>query len=162
VPALEELSDGQFGYLISQTRNAFFAALEREMQPLGLTASQFVVVIGAMRYRTRTVNDFCQLAGVEPGPMSRLLDRLEAKGIVLRERDLKDRRQVNVTLTEKGAALYPEINARLHKVYATLLNGFSEQEALALKQALEKILLNAGQSSRKTEHAAITAPLIKK
>lgn len=143
--ALEELNDGQFGYLITQTRNAFFAALEREMQPLGLTASQFVVVIGAMRYGARTVTEFCQLAGIEPGPMSRLLDRLEAKGMVCRVRDLKDRRQVNITLTEKGVALYPEINARLQKVYGHLLNGFSEHEALAFKHALEKILLNASQ-----------------
>jgi DNA-binding MarR family transcriptional regulator len=143
--AFEELKNGQFGYLISQTRNALFAALDKEMLPLDLTASQFVVVINAMRGRARTVNEFCQLAGIEPGPMSRLLDRMEAKGIVRKVRDLEDRRQVNVTLTEKGVALYPQINAAVHKVYGQLLNGFSEQEALALKQALEKILLNARQ-----------------
>jgi DNA-binding MarR family transcriptional regulator len=145
MPAFEELKNLQFGYLISQTRNALFAALDKEMLPLGLTASQFVVVIGAMRNRARTVNEFCQLAGIEPGPMSRLLDRLEAKDIVRRVRDVEDRRQVNVTLTKKGAALYPRINAGLHKVYGHLLNGFSEQEALALQHALEKILLNARQ-----------------
>jgi DNA-binding MarR family transcriptional regulator len=141
----DELQNGQFGYLISQARNAVFAALDKEMLPLDLTASQFVVVINAMRGRARTVNEFCQLAGVEPGPMSRLLDRLEAKGLVRRVRDLDDRRQVNVTLTEKGAALYPQITAGTHKVYGKLLNGFSEQEALAFKHALEKILLNAKQ-----------------
>lgn len=135
----------QFGYLIGQTRNALFAALDKEMLPLELTASQFVVVIGAMRNRARTVSEFCQLAGIEPGPMSRILDRLEAKGIVRRMRDLKDRRQVNVTLTEKGIALYPQINAGLHKVYGHLLKGFSEQEALVLEHALEKILRNARQ-----------------
>lgn len=143
--ALEELKDAQFGYLVSQIRNALFAALDKEMLPLDLTASQFVVVIGAMRNRARTVNEFCQMAGIEPGPMSRLLDRLEAKGIVRRVRDSKDRRQVNVTLTDKGAALYPQINAGIHKVYGHLLNGFSEQEALNLKHALEKILMNARQ-----------------
>lgn len=141
----EELQNAQFGYLITQTRNALFAALDKEMLPLDLTASQFVVVIGAMRERARTVNEFCQLVGIEPGPMSRLLDRMEAKGIIRKERDLADRRQVNVTLTEKGAALYPQINAGVHKVYGQLLNGFSELEALALHHALEKILLNARQ-----------------
>jgi DNA-binding MarR family transcriptional regulator len=75
--------------------------------------------IGAMRNRALAVNEFCQLAGIEPGPMSRLLDWLEAKGIVRRVRDSKGRRQVNVTLTEKGVALYPQINAGLHKVYGT-------------------------------------------
>jgi DNA-binding MarR family transcriptional regulator len=143
--AFEELKNGQFGYLLSQARNALFAALDQEMLPLDLTASQFVVVIGAMRYRARTVNEFCQLAGVEPGPMSRLLDRLEAKGIILKARDSEDRRQVNVTLTEKGVALFPQINAALHKVYGQLLNGFSEEEALAFRHALEKILFNARQ-----------------
>lgn len=141
----EDLQNGQFGYLITQTRNALFAALDKEMLPLDLTASQFVVVIGAMRERARTVNEFCQLVGIEPGPMSRLLDRMEAKGIVSKVRDLADRRQVIVTLTEKGAALYPQINAGIHKVYGQLLNGFSEQEAAALHQALEKILFNAKQ-----------------
>jgi DNA-binding MarR family transcriptional regulator len=143
--ALEELKNAQFGYLVSQIRNALFAALDKEMLPLDLTASQYVVVIGAMLNRARTVNEFCQMAGIEPGPMSRLLDRLEAKGIVRRVRDLEDRRQVNVTLTDKGAALYPQINAGIHKVYGHFLNGVSEQEALVLKHVLEKILLNAKQ-----------------
>jgi DNA-binding MarR family transcriptional regulator len=145
VSAFEDLKNGQLGYLISQSRNALFAALDKEMLPLDLTASQFVVVIGARLNRARTVNEFCQLAGIEPGPMSRLLDRLEAKDIVRRVRDLKDRRQVNVILTEKGAALYPQIDAALRKVYGHFLNGVSEQEAAILKHALEKILLNARQ-----------------
>jgi DNA-binding MarR family transcriptional regulator len=140
---LDELQSGQFGYLISQARNAVFAALDQEMAPLDLTASQFVVVINAMRGSARTVNEFCQLAGIEAGPMSRLLDRLEAKGIIRKQRDLDDRRQVNVTLTEKGAALYPQITASTHRVYGKLLDGFSEPEAVALKHALEKILHNA-------------------
>ncbi|NGZ85135.1 MarR family winged helix-turn-helix transcriptional regulator [Duganella aceris] len=142
---LKELQNGQFGYLINQVRNALFSALDKEMQPLDLTASQFVVVINAMRGNARTVNEFCQLAGIEAGPMSRLLDRLEAKDIIRKERDLVDRRQVNVTLTEKGAALYQPITEGINQVYGKLLTGFSEQEAVAFKQALEKILINAKQ-----------------
>lgn len=143
--AFEELQTGQFGYLISQARNALFAALDKEMLPLDLTASQFVVVIGAMRKRAQTVTEFGRLVGIEPGPMSRLLDRMEAKGIIRRERDQADGRQVNIVLTEKGVALYPQIEARRQKVYWQLLNGFSDQEAAAFKDALEKILLNARQ-----------------
>jgi len=145
IQIVEELQNGQLGYLINQARNALFAAVDKEMQPLDLTASQYVVVVGAIRERARTVNEYCQLVGIEAGPMSRLLDRMEAKGIVRKVRDLEDRRQVNVTLTEKGVALYPQITAAIQKVYGQLLSGFSEQEALALKHALEKMLLNARQ-----------------
>ena len=141
----EELQNGQFGYLLSQARNALFAALDKEMAPLDLTASQFVVVIGAMRKRAQTVTEFGRLAGIEPGPMSRLLDRMEAKGIIRKVRDGADGRQVNVELTEKGVALYPQVDAGMQKVYRQLLKGFDEQEAVAFKHALEKILLNAQQ-----------------
>lgn len=79
--------------------------LEKEMQPLDLTASQLSSSVPCAR--ACTVNEFCLLAGIEPGPMSRLLDRLEAKGIVRKVRDLDDRRQVTIALTDKGAAPYP-------------------------------------------------------
>ena len=157
--AFEESKNEQFGYLISQARNALFAALDQEMLPLDLTASQFVVVISAIRNHARTVNEFCQLAGIEPGPMSRLLDRLEAKGIVRRVRNVEDRRQVNVVLTDKGAALCPQINVALHKIYGQLLDGFSEQEAQAFKHALEKVLFNARQYNT---HPGTTGPLVEK
>lgn len=65
----------------------------------------------------------CQLAAIEPDPMSRLLDRMKAKGIVRKVLDQANRRQVNVTPTEKGIALYPQINAVIRKVYGQLLNG---------------------------------------
>jgi hypothetical protein len=42
-------------------------ALEHKLAPLDLTSSQFIVVIGAMRGRARTVSEFCQFAGVDAG-----------------------------------------------------------------------------------------------
>lgn len=105
--ACEAPKDAQFGYLIGQTRNALFAALDKEMLPPELAASQFVVVIGAMRNRARTVNAFCQLAGIEPGPMRAF--RLGWKPGVssAKMRDPTDRRQVDVTLTGKGIVRSP-------------------------------------------------------
>lgn len=89
--AFEASKHEQFGYLISHARNALFTALGKEMLPLGLTSSRFLVVISAMRHGARTANAFCQLAGIAPGPMSHRLDRLEDKGIVRRVRDLEHR-----------------------------------------------------------------------
>jgi DNA-binding MarR family transcriptional regulator len=125
-------------------RNALFSALEHELAPLELTASQFVVVIGAIRGRARTVNEFCQFAGIDAGPMSRLLDRLEAKGIVRRARDSLDRRQVNVELTPKGSALYPQIMEIITRVNQQFLQGFSPAEAEQLQGFLVRLLANRG------------------
>lgn len=139
---LDYLISGGLGHLVNAVRNTVFMALEHELAPLDLTSSQFVVVIGAMRGRARTVNEFCQFAGIDAGPMSRLLDRLEAKGIVRRVRDALDRRQVNVELTPKGSALYPQIMDIITRVNGRLLEGFSAAEAAQLQVLLQRLLSN--------------------
>ena len=97
-----------------------------------------------MRGRARTVNEFCAFAGVDAGAMSRLLDRLEAKGIVRRTRGDIDRRQVQVELTAKGHALSPQIMPALARVYQQCLAGFSQDDAVQLQSLLQRLLANAG------------------
>ena len=140
---LDYLINGGLGHLVSAARNTIFAKLEIELAPLELTSAQFVVVIGAMRGRARTVNEFCAFAGIDAGSMSRLLDRLEAKGIVRRVRVDADRRHVQVELTDKGWALSPQIMPALARVFQQFLAGFSEQEALQLQSLLQRLLANA-------------------
>lgn len=141
---LEYLMGGGLGHLSNAVRNAIFEQLERELAPLELTSAQFIVVIGAMRGRARTVNEFCAFAGVDAGSMSRLLDRLEAKDIVRRVRDGADRRQVQVELTAKGAALSPQIMPAIERVYTRFLKGFTEADASQLQLLLQRLLANAG------------------
>lgn len=141
---IEYLMSGGLGHLVSAARNAIFARLEVELAPLELTSAQFIVVIGAMRGRARTVNEFCAFAGVDAGAMSRLLDRLETKGIVRRTRGDPDRRQVQVELTDKGHALSPQIMPALERSYQQFLNGFSQDDAVQLQTLLERLLANAG------------------
>lgn len=147
-PELDYLISGGLGHLVTAVRNAIFAALEHELAPLELTASQFIVVIGAMRGRARTVNEFCQFAGIDAGPMSRLLDRLEVKDIIRRTRDNEDRRQVNVELTPKGTALYPQIMEILRTVYGRFLGGFSPSEGAQLQDFLQRLMANRTIQSR--------------
>jgi DNA-binding MarR family transcriptional regulator len=144
---LDYLICGGLGHLVNAVRNTVVMALEHELAPLDLTSSQFIVVIGAMRGRARTVSEFCQFAGIDAGPMSRLLDRLEAKGIIQRVRDDLDRRQVNVELTPKGSALYPQIMEIITRVYGRFLEGFSPTEAAQLQVLLQRLLANRSPSA---------------
>ncbi|MGJ7918724.1 MarR family winged helix-turn-helix transcriptional regulator [Massilia sp. LXY-6] len=139
---LDDLISGGLSHLVNAVRNAVFMALEHELAPLDLTASQLVVVIGAMRGRARTVNEFCRFAGIDAGSMSRLLDRLEAKDIVRRVRDSPDRRQVNVELTAKGSALYPQVMSIIARVNRRFLAGFSAEDAAQLQALMLRLLAN--------------------
>jgi DNA-binding MarR family transcriptional regulator len=144
---LDYLISGGLGHLINAVRNTVFMALEHELAPLDLTFSQFIVVIGAMRGRARTVSEFCLFAGIDAGPMSRLLDRLEAKGIIQRVRDDLDRRQLNVELTPKGGALYPQMMEIITRVYGRFLDGFSPAEAAQLQVLFKRLLANRSSSA---------------
>jgi DNA-binding MarR family transcriptional regulator len=75
--------------------------------------------------------------------MTRLLDRLETKGIVQRVRSPEDRRTIQLELTENGKALYPKIIAAMADVNNSLLRGFSHDEVNQLEGYLRRMLANA-------------------
>jgi DNA-binding MarR family transcriptional regulator len=72
--------------------------------------------------------------------MTRLLDRLEAEGLLLRERSATDRRSAYAVLTEKGRALrramWPAYERAILEVFAPL----SERDAEAMTQSLSRVI----------------------
>jgi DNA-binding MarR family transcriptional regulator len=78
---------------------------------------------------------------VEPHNITRLLDRLEAKGLVKRQRAPKDRRGVFAVLTEKGAALRKQmwLHYRI-AILEVLGSAVSRHEAETLTTTLKKII----------------------
>ncbi len=64
----------------------------------------------------------------DPGAMTRMLDRLEKKGLVRRLRRADDRRKVDLELTDEGKAVRPKLIAAVVKVLNHRLRGFSKEE----------------------------------
>jgi DNA-binding MarR family transcriptional regulator len=75
--------------------------------------------------------------------VTRLLDRMEAKDLVRRSRDQKDRRVVTTTITEAGLALVNEIS-EINLVEDQLLRDFSSEELDTFNALLEKARATAG------------------
>ena len=78
----------------------------------------------------------------DTGAMTRMLDRLEAKGLLLRTRSATDRRVVELTLTEQGRELTTLIPHHLAAVYNNHLAGFTAEEFNLLKHMLRRIIAN--------------------
>src|SRR5262245_9064660 len=90
------------------------------LEPLGLTHPQYLVMLALWERSPLTVRELGSLLSLEPATLSPLLKRLEAAGLVRRERHPADDRALAITLTERGAALRrkalevpPQIVARL-------------------------------------------------
>jgi DNA-binding MarR family transcriptional regulator len=83
--------------------------------------------------------------------MTRLLDRLETKGLVRRVRSSEDRRVVNLELTEAGRAAAKKIPSVLCGVQNAHMRGFTLQEWQTLKTLLRRVLDNAHEIQAKRE-----------
>jgi MarR family transcriptional regulator, organic hydroperoxide resistance regulator len=92
---------------------------------LGLTYPQYLVMLTLWEGAPQSVGDIGVRLYLDSGTLTPLLKRLEAAGLVSRERDASDERRVLVTLTKAGRAL--KLQAK--KVPATLARGLNLQPA---------------------------------
>jgi DNA-binding MarR family transcriptional regulator len=138
-----ELSSGELGFVVTDVRNQILGGIERELEPLQITAAQFVVLNSIVSGKGRTLSEFCRVLGYDSGAMTRLLDRIEAKGIIRRVENPADRRSYIVELTEQGQAVFPQARLGTEVAFRRLLAGFSEADAEMLRGLLKRILANA-------------------
>ncbi|MEY2855258.1 MAG: hypothetical protein RL030_2390 [Pseudomonadota bacterium] len=130
------------GYLIRQTMSALNRAAETEMRPHGLTAVQWAPLMIISRGGNPTAASLARDLNTDTGAMTRMLDRLEAKGLLTRSRSVQDRRVVVLTLTDQGRELTTRIPHHLARVYNQHLTGFTTDEFLQLKVFLRRIIAN--------------------
>ncbi|OLF53099.1 MarR family winged helix-turn-helix transcriptional regulator [Pseudomonas chlororaphis] len=118
--------------------------LDTHMEPHGITAAQFKVLIIMAQFGVDTPAELCRHLSLDSGSMTRMLDRLEQKDFLDRKRSEHDRRQVRLVLTEEGQKLadrLPHIGA---DAMNELAGAITPEELKSLERILKKILLAAG------------------
>ena len=75
------------------------------LEKIGLTYTQYIVMMVLWEHKSLTVKELGSRLHLDSGTLTPLLKRLEASGLITRERDRKDERSVIATITEKGTSL---------------------------------------------------------
>ena len=130
------------GFQLRRITTLLGAEVERCMEPLGLTDAQWKPLLRLLLDPPGTAAALARMCHLDAGGLTRLLDRLEAKGLCQRERSLEDRRVVNIALTPEGRAVAERLPAILTGVQDELLAGFSEAEEAQLRDFLARIYAN--------------------
>jgi DNA-binding MarR family transcriptional regulator len=130
------------GRLLSQVRVEIMEALDRELAPLDITAAQYVILVTLAEGPTDSASGLCKGVSYDPGAMTRMIDRLERKGLVQRIRCPEDRRKINLELTAEGKAVYPRLIESAVAVLNRYLRGFTRAEIEQLEASLKKMLAN--------------------
>ena len=138
------------GYLLNRVRVEMLAALDRELAadrrlaPLEMSSAQFIVVaMLAGASQPMSASDLCKGISYDAGAMTRMLDRLESKGLIRRNRSAQDRRLMHLELTEQGQAVYPRMKEISMSVANQFLHGFTRAEARQLEGLLVRMFENA-------------------
>ncbi|MEG5263729.1 MarR family transcriptional regulator [Pseudomonas sp. JDS28PS106] len=131
------------GLLVGRTNGLKDRMLDKYLEPYDVTAAQFKVLIIVAQFCADTPVELCRHLSLDSGSMTRMLDRLEQKGLVVRTRSETDRRQVQLALTEQGrtlAGLLPQIGAdAMNDTFAAL----EPEEVQTLQRILTKVLVAA-------------------
>ena len=89
-----------------------------------------------------SVTELATAVGVDVGAMTRMLERLETKGLVERHRSPDDRRVVEVNLLDAGVAIAALVDDVLLGVADDHLKDFSQAERAKLRELLERMRTN--------------------
>ncbi|MFN7958525.1 MAG: MarR family transcriptional regulator [Holophagaceae bacterium] len=131
------------GRLIADVSGRMLAAFDEEMTGMGITGAQWVILMRIHNGCGSTAAELCRFSRYDTGSMTRMLDRLEEKGLIRRVRSSKDRRLIHLELTEAGRDLYPLLPPVAVKVLNAHLKGFTREELDLLKGLLNRMRDNS-------------------
>lgn len=141
------------GWLIKRIQQSIVCEAGKRLVGHGLTHAQWMPLV---RLHFNGSCPAAQLAadlGLDAGALTRMLDRLEAKGLVSRERSSNDRRVVMIALTEDGRRISDLLPAVLSEIFNAHLTGFSHQEWQTLIGLLQRVLANGDAMRAVDTHA---------
>jgi DNA-binding MarR family transcriptional regulator len=121
-------------------------ALERKLSSHGVTAQQATLARLLRAWERKKKPSPFQVAarlGTDGAGMTRLIDRLEAKGVVVRKVGIGDRRLISIELTATGLAIAKKAAPTFENVNRQLLEGFTEPEVEQLTDMLRRLGDNA-------------------
>jgi len=127
-------------FALSKARHLLTAEMDVALSGTGVTSSQVGVLLLLSRDRAHTSVGLSRLLGVDSGFVTRMLDRLERRGLVRRSRDSVDRRVVSLTLTEAGRHVATRIEEIAPAMLNRRLSGFTPLEFATLCRLLNKLL----------------------
>jgi DNA-binding MarR family transcriptional regulator len=109
---------------------------DQRARAYGMTRAQWVILARLDRQPGMTQNEMASLCEVEPITVGRLVDRLEARGLLERRLDPADRRIRRLHLLPASLPILKEIHRYKNNLFASVTEGLDEQTLDTVTNAL--------------------------
>lgn len=136
------------GALAGRVRNAISAAADEALSrdttlsAYAVSTAQFAILSAVHSGRCESAGDLCKLMSYDRGAMSRMIDRLETKGLIRRTRRPGERRMIALEITTEGEAALPKMKSCVVGVMNRMLQGVTKSEIKQVEKVLQRILGN--------------------
>ncbi|MFE2827176.1 MarR family winged helix-turn-helix transcriptional regulator [Streptomyces sp. NPDC059271] len=138
--------DQQICFSLNAASRAFGGVYRVILKDLGLTYPQYLVMLVLWEHGELPVKRLGEHLRLDSGTLSPLLKRLEAAGLVLRERSTRDERSVQVRLTEEGSALRERAVSVPRRIAAA--TGADLEEIRELRDRLDRLTAALDRAAR--------------
>ncbi len=142
------------GFLMKKAFQCIVGQADKALEPFDLTYAQWLVVDQLHTSGSKGLLNLAKALELDPGALTRTLERLEIKGLVKRVRTLQDKRTCQIELTHKSQAMMGTVPNILADVMNQHLQGLGPQEHNKLIHALNHVIKNANELKVHSPHMA--------
>jgi DNA-binding MarR family transcriptional regulator len=119
-------------------------AIDRGTNQDDITRTELTVLATIARTEQISLAELAEFEGINPTMLSRVVGKLETRGLVRRVHDSVDRRMVHTKITRAGIKVWNKDRAARSKLFAALLDQLPESEASTLRAAISALESLAG------------------
>lgn len=131
---------GSFGYLVRRLLLLMVENIDARFTGEAVNFSQFLALVSLDARETHTAADVARFLGHDAGATTRLIDQLERRGYLVRERSTADRRVVNLTVTADGKTMIRRRASTVARFHADLLGDLPPAELAKLMSQLSRLV----------------------
>lgn len=131
---------------LQRTADAMIRGVEEVLKPAGLSHTQYNVlrILRGAVPDGLACREVAERMVTRDPDVTRLLDRLEARGLVARTRERQDRRVVTVRITEEGLRLLKDLDGSIGEEHVRQLGHLGERRLRSLMELLDVVREQAG------------------
>lgn len=135
------------GFLINKINfltGRIFNKLIKEHNNLDINHAQGKILFIISKHNELSINDLCKELSVSKSTLTSMLDRLEAKGYILKKMSTEDKRITLISNTKKADESVDIFSDVINKMNDKFYDGFEEEDIKLFEKYLEKIYINLG------------------
>ncbi|WP_158288164.1 MarR family transcriptional regulator [Streptomyces sp. ICBB 8177] len=132
------------GYWLRRLSDEVHGRFERQLAEHDVTVSQWSVLVTVHRGDATTTREVARFIDIDVGAVSRLVDRLVAKGLMAREPHPESRRALRLTLTDAGRELVPRLAAIADRNDAHFFRHLEPAQRLQLEEWIRRLVGDLG------------------